>query len=30
MMGGTFAVQHLAKKYLGKDIVYTPDLPKHK
>lgn len=30
MMGGTFAVQHMAKEALGLDIVYTPDLPKQK
>lgn len=28
MMGGTFAVQHMAKEALGKTIVYSPDLPK--
>lgn len=28
MMGGTFAVQHMAKETFGREIVYTPDLPK--
>lgn len=28
MMGGTFAVQHMAKEAFGREIVYTPDLPK--
>lgn len=30
MMGGTFAVQHIAKETFGREIVYTPDLPKKK
>ncbi len=28
MMGGTFAVQDIARKSFGREIVYTPDLPK--
>lgn len=30
MMGGTFAVQDIARKYFNREIVYTPDLPKNK
>lgn len=28
MMGGTFAVQDIARKTFGREIVYSPDLPK--
>lgn len=30
MMGGTFAVQDIARKTFGREIVYTPDLPAKK